>query len=129
SAGDRLECLRGRVQESFGKIDEQAAIRLMDRPVAAGSNLHNVLFVPERLVFHVAHASHSRPAAECPSVRLDLAALLLGVPGAETAGTPVPQPAAVPEEAPPAADAHAERERSDRHGDAEHGRRRNTRSE
>lgn len=85
SAGDRLLCLRERVKEQFGKIDEEAAIRLMDRPVAMKSNLHNVLFVPEKLVLHVAHASHSRPAAECPSVRLDLAALLEKVPGAAAA--------------------------------------------
>jgi len=82
SAGDRLLCLRERVQKQFGTIDEEAAIRLMDRPVAMKANLHNVLFVPEKLLLHVAHASHSRPAAECPSVRLDLAALLEKVPGA-----------------------------------------------
>jgi hypothetical protein len=81
SAGDRLECLRGRVQRGFGKIDEHAALRLMDRPVEMESNLHNVLFVPERLVLHVSHASHTKPAAECPSVRLDFAALLRGLRG------------------------------------------------
>ncbi|MFM7077680.1 MAG: alpha/beta hydrolase family protein, partial [Planctomycetaceae bacterium] len=85
SAGDRLLCLRERVKERYGKIDEEGALRLMDRPVAMTSNLHNVLFVPEKLVLHVAHASHSRPAAECPSVRLDLAALLGKVPGAAAA--------------------------------------------
>lgn len=88
SAGDRLQCLRGRVEERYGKIDEEAAIRLMDRPVAMKSNLHNVLFVPEKLLLHVAHASHTRPAAECPSVRLDLAAILRTLPGAEAAAVP-----------------------------------------
>jgi dienelactone hydrolase len=81
SAGDRLACLRQRVRDAHGRIDEEAALRLMDRPVAMKSNLHNVLFVPERLVLHVAHASRQRPAAECPAVRLDLAALLRDVPG------------------------------------------------
>ena len=85
SAGDRLLCLRERVKEQFGKIDEEAAIHLMDRPVAMKSNLHNVLFVPERLILHVAHASHKKPAAECPSVRLDLKKLLGEVPGAGAA--------------------------------------------
>jgi dienelactone hydrolase len=80
SAGDRLACLRGRVLAGHGRIDERAAIDLMDRPVAMRSNLHNVLFVPERLVLHVAHASHTRPAAEQPAVRLDFAKLLAEVP-------------------------------------------------
>ena len=88
SAGDRLLCLRERVKEQFGKIDEEAAIHLMDRPVAMKSNLHNVLFVPEKLLLHVAHASHKKPAAECPSVRLDLAKLLEAVPGLRGAATP-----------------------------------------
>jgi hypothetical protein len=88
SAGDRLLCLRERVKEQFGKIDEEAAIHLMDRPVAMKSNLHNVLFVPEKLLLHVAHASHKKPAAECPSVRLDLKKLLEGVPGARGAAAP-----------------------------------------
>lgn len=80
STGDRLLCLRERVKEQYGTIDEEAAIRLMDRPVAMHSNLHNVLFVPEKLRLHVAHASHAKPAAECPSVRIDLAKILAGIP-------------------------------------------------
>ncbi|MBM3954957.1 MAG: hypothetical protein FJ309_10145 [Planctomycetes bacterium] len=80
SAGDRLACLRGRVEEAHGKLDETSAFHLMDRPVAMRSNLHNVLFVPEQLVLHVAHAAHGKPAAECRSVRLDFGALLEKVP-------------------------------------------------
>jgi dienelactone hydrolase len=96
SAGDRLACLRQRVSDLHGRIDEQAALRLMDRPVAMRSNLHNVLFVPERLVLHVAHASRGKPAAECPAIRLDLGALLRAIPG----GAAGPGPDAAP---PPAA--------------------------
>ncbi len=80
SKDERLACLRQRINDAHGTIDEAAAIRLMDRPVAAASNLHNVLFVPERLVFHVANASHQAPAAECPSVRHDLRQLLDSIP-------------------------------------------------
>jgi len=80
SAGERLECLRGRIAAGHGRIDEAAAVRLMDRPVAMRSNLHNVLFVPEKLRLHVAHAAHGRPAAEEPAVVLDLAALLAAIP-------------------------------------------------
>ena len=94
SAGDRLACLRGRVAEAHGRLDETSARGLMDRPVAMKSNLHNVLFVPEHLVLHVALAGHGRPAAECPSVRLDFGELLGKVPAAARAAAAVPTVAA-----------------------------------
>jgi len=95
SAGERLDCLRARVTEGHGRIDEAAALRLMDRPVAMKSNLHNVLFVPEHLRLHVAHASHARPAAEEPAVVLDLAALLAAMPEVRRpAADVVPRPGA-----------------------------------
>ena len=72
SAGSRLEELRKRVHENYGKIDAELGQLLMSRPVAMSSNLHNVLFVPEDLVFYVANASHKKPAAECNYVRIDL---------------------------------------------------------
>ncbi len=76
SAGSRLEKLRQRVQEKFGQIDTEAGKWLMSRPVAMESNLHNVLFVPQDGVLYVANASHDRPAAERPYVRLDLHELM-----------------------------------------------------
>jgi len=94
SAGERLECLRARVRDGHGRIDERAALHLMDRPVAMRSNLHNVLFVPERLALLVAHASHTRPAAERPAVRLDVADLLAAVPEAARRAAALPQAAA-----------------------------------
>lgn len=67
SAGDRYELLAKRVQESHGKIDAGKAIRLMDRPVAMGSNLHNVLFESSTSRFWVAHAGKDgSPAATQP---------------------------------------------------------------
>jgi len=57
SAGDRYKLLSKRVKENFGKLDEQGALHLMDRPVSMGSNLHSVLFVPEDQAYWVAHAS------------------------------------------------------------------------
>jgi len=72
SAGSRLEELRRRIQEKHGSIDEETAMWLMSRPVAMKSNLHNVLFVPESGVLWVANASHHRPAAEMPYVRIEL---------------------------------------------------------
>lgn len=76
SAGSRLEELRRRVQEKHGKIDAELGMWLMSRPVAMESNLHNVLFVPQDGILYVANASHKKPAAEMPYVRLDLQALL-----------------------------------------------------
>ena len=76
SAGSRLEKLRERVKEKHGQIDADVGKWLMSRPVAMQSNLHNVLFVPQDGVFYVANASHSKPAAERPYVRLSLPELL-----------------------------------------------------
>ncbi len=76
SAGSRLEKLRERVLEKHGQIDADLGKWLMSRPVAMQSNLHNVLFVPEDGVLYVANASHSKPAAEQPYVKLDLKKLL-----------------------------------------------------
>ena len=76
SAGSRLEKLRERVLDKHGQIDTELGKWLMSRPVAMQSNLHNVLFVPEDGVLYVANASHSKPAAEQPYVKLDLKNLL-----------------------------------------------------
>lgn len=77
SAGDRYQTLVKRVNESYGRIDLEKAIRLMDVGVATrGSNLHNVLFVPEDLTFHVADAGNGFPAAAAPYVKYELSAIL-----------------------------------------------------
>lgn len=80
SAGDRLQALRGRVQEKYGSIDTDVAQWLMCRPVAMKSNLHNVLFIPEDGIFYVANADHKRPAAERPYVEYRLNDLLKELP-------------------------------------------------
>jgi len=76
SAGSRLTELRRRVQEKHGKLDTQLGQWLMSRPVAMESNLHNVLFVPADGLLYVANASHTKPAAETPYVKIDLKGLL-----------------------------------------------------
>lgn len=76
SAGGRLDELRRRILAGHGKIDAEAAIRLMSRPVAMKSNLHNALFVPQDLVLWIAHADRERPAAECEYTKIDFATLL-----------------------------------------------------
>lgn len=87
SAGSRLETLRERVTQRYGQIDADVAQWLMSRPVAMQSNLHNVLFVPADGVLYVANASHNKPAAERPYVRLDLKELLKALPGVNTENT------------------------------------------
>jgi len=81
SAGDRLLELRKRVSEKHGKIDTELSQWLMSRPVAMSSNLHNVLFVPADGLLYVANASHNKPAAEMPYVRIDLRKMLEEISG------------------------------------------------
>jgi hypothetical protein len=76
SAGDRYQTLAQRVKENYGSIDEQKAIRLMDRPVAMKSDLHNVLFVPQSLEFWVANAGANTPACNEPYYHYNLIELL-----------------------------------------------------
>ena len=69
--------LRQRARTDYGTIDVGKALHLMSRPVPMTSNLHNVLFVPEDLVFY---ADGRHIAAERPYVKLDLTALLEALP-------------------------------------------------
>jgi predicted choloylglycine hydrolase len=81
SAGERYEELVRRVQSGHGTFTAETALRLMDRPVAMSSNLHNVLFEPRSTRFWVAHASSDRrPAAEQPYQAFQLSALLARQP-------------------------------------------------
>ncbi len=84
SAGSRLEKLRERVTEQHGQIDAEVGMWLMSRPVAMESNLHNVLFVPADGILYVANASHKKPAAEMPYVKLNLKELLESVARLQT---------------------------------------------
>ncbi|MFQ5731766.1 MAG: C45 family autoproteolytic acyltransferase/hydrolase, partial [Planctomycetaceae bacterium] len=60
SAGDRYKELVRRVQSGHGSFTAESALRLMDRPVAMKSNLHNVLFEPKTTRFWVANASKDK---------------------------------------------------------------------
>ncbi|MFW5653322.1 MAG: C45 family autoproteolytic acyltransferase/hydrolase [Planctomycetota bacterium] len=81
SIGSRLEALRQRITDSHGSIDREAAIRLMDRPVAMSSNLHNVLFVPEHRELWLAHADREKKAWQNRYVKYDLRAILAAATG------------------------------------------------
>jgi len=76
SGRDRYEKLAERVRDNFGKINVEKALRLMDRPVAMKSNLHNVLFAPQTLEFWVAHAGSGTPACDEPYTHYSLSELL-----------------------------------------------------
>lgn len=75
SASDRLQTLRNRVEEGYGKLDAASAMGLMARPVAMKSNLHDVLFVPQDGVVYIANADHDRPAADRGYVKYDFGQL------------------------------------------------------
>ncbi|MBM4041979.1 MAG: hypothetical protein FJ290_26080 [Planctomycetes bacterium] len=76
SAGARLAELVKGAKAKHGQFDEAAAIALMKRPVAMRDNLHNVLFVPQDLAFHVANAKGRSPACDQPYARHSLPDLL-----------------------------------------------------
>lgn len=77
SAGDRYEELTRRVRSAHGTIDAESALRLMDRPVAMKSNLHNALFETASGRLWVAHASSDgQPAATQPYQAFSLPDLL-----------------------------------------------------
>lgn len=81
SAGNRYDELVKRVKEQHGKFTADSALRLMDRPVAMKSNLHNVLFEPKSTRFWVANASpEGEPAAEQKYHAFQLSELLARKP-------------------------------------------------
>lgn len=89
SAGDRYDELVRRVKSQHGSITAEAAIRLMDRPVAMKSNLHNALFEPKSTRFWVANASSDRqPASTQKYHAFQLSELLSRVPDAEVRQIP-----------------------------------------
>jgi len=95
SAGARYHKLVERVQNQHGQIDAEAAMHLMDRPVAMSSNLHNVLFAPASSKFWVAHASiDGKPAATQPYHEFQLTELLKRKPAVDSPEIPLERVAA-----------------------------------
>jgi isopenicillin-N N-acyltransferase like protein len=97
SAGDRYEELVGRVQAGHGTFTAETALRLMDRPVAMKSNLHNVLFEPKSTRFWVANAtSDKQPAADQPYHAFQLSDLLQRSPAPDSREFPLLMPTSTP---------------------------------
>ena len=77
SAGDRYLELSKQAQAGYGNFTAESALRLMDRPIAMKSNLHNVLFEPATSKFWVANATtDKKPAAEQKYASFQLSELL-----------------------------------------------------
>ncbi len=92
SAGSRYEELVKRAKAGHGQFDVQAALELMDRPVAMKSNLHNVLFEPKTTRFWVANASRDKqPAATQPYYQFQLTELLKRQPASKARQIPFPE--------------------------------------
>ncbi len=90
SAGGRYDKLVERVQAGHGTFTPETAIALMDRPVAMGSNLHNVLFEPKSTKFWVANAGADKtPAAERPYYQFQLSELLTRKPQSDAKELPL----------------------------------------
>ncbi len=90
SAGDRYQKLVERTQAGHGKFSAEDALKLMERPVAMKSNLHNVLFEPKTTKFWVANASmDKRPAAEQPYRQFQLSVLLARKPDMKSPEVPL----------------------------------------
>ncbi len=95
SAGDRYEALAAGVEKQFGKIDINAALDLMNRPVAMKSCLHRVLFSPKDMNFWVANAAvdiNDPNFAACyqPYYQYDFARLLKLIPAADSNQQTIP---------------------------------------
>ena len=92
SAGDRYEELSKRTTAGYGSFTVESALRLMDRPIAMKSNLHNVLFEPATTRFWVANASSDKkPAAEQKYYSFQLTELLKRRPAASSPELPQPR--------------------------------------
>ncbi|MCM8759450.1 MAG: C45 family autoproteolytic acyltransferase/hydrolase [Candidatus Omnitrophica bacterium] len=53
---DRYPVLRERIQKKYGLIDLNSLIEIIKRPVSMSGNLHNAIFLPEKLIMYLAVA-------------------------------------------------------------------------
>lgn len=90
SAGERYDELVRRTRAGHGTFTAESARRLMDRPVAMRSNLHNVLFEPASLRLWVANATaDGQPAADQPYHEFALSELLARQPDGDARQLPM----------------------------------------
>ncbi|NOZ63571.1 MAG: hypothetical protein GXO71_01235 [Caldiserica bacterium] len=58
SGGSRYRLFLERVKENYGKIDLKILQEIMKRPVAMKSNLHNAIFIPNKLKMYLSIAAN-----------------------------------------------------------------------
>jgi hypothetical protein len=66
SADERYKELVKRVRAQYGRIGPQELMQIITRPVAMRSNLHDVIFEPQKLSLWVAQATRTGPACDQP---------------------------------------------------------------
>lgn len=92
SAGSRYDELSKQTSSGHGQFTAEAALRLMDRPIAMKSNLHNALFEPATSRFWVANASPDKqPAADQKYYAFQLSELLKRRPDGSSPQLPMPE--------------------------------------
>jgi isopenicillin-N N-acyltransferase like protein len=90
SAGSRYEELARRAAEGAGRFDVESVRKLLERPIAGRSNLHNALFEPASTKIWIANAaSDGKPAAEQPYHSFKLSELLRQKPDVESPEIPM----------------------------------------
>jgi hypothetical protein len=76
SGADRAKVLSERIQQHYGKINVDAMIEIIKRPVSMASNLHDAIFSPETLDMWFADAGRHTPACDEPYAHCNLGDLL-----------------------------------------------------
>ena len=76
SAGNRAKHLSEKLTRQAGTIDVESMIRIIKRPVAMRSNLHDAVFRPETLDMWCADAGKTTPACDEPYTQVNLGVLL-----------------------------------------------------
>jgi len=91
SAGSRYDELARRAADGAGRFDADSVRKLLERPIAGRSNLHNALFEPASTKMWIANAaSDGKPAAEQSYHSFQLSELLQRQ--ADTNSTTIPLP-------------------------------------
>ncbi len=72
TAPARQQALCGRLDEYYGRIDAETMRKIILRPVAMASNLHDAVFLPKSLDVYFSCADDLHPACDCQYHRVNL---------------------------------------------------------
>ncbi|MDO5307939.1 MAG: C45 family peptidase [Planctomycetia bacterium] len=76
SAGERAQALYERLKEYYGKIDVNAMMEIIKRPVAMKSNLHDAIMTPETLDLWHAEAGLTTLGCDEPYLHVNIKTLM-----------------------------------------------------